>query len=406
MAAPARRYLAVAGAGFALLVLGAALLSLYVDPYRFFFLQGRLDDRFPRPRATQHIALTKLFGAMHVQPRTLILGNSRAEIGLDPRSQAWPSDWRPVYNGAIPGGWLKSDVDALVLALRNDQVQHVVIGLEFLDFLTDPDSPPPAQDADDDHTSMSGSRKDAVATLLSLDSLIDALRTLHARNDAYSPDITSLGFNPRNEYRLYALREGYGALFLQRDRENARVYARLPKSIYRRDSQTSDAWRQLDRLLSMVSKHDVALTAFVYPYHAHTLELFHSAGLWPAFEAWKLQLARILENSRLPGSEGRCVLWDFSGYHTYAGEQVPDAKQLDAQMDWYWEGGHFKSTLGEIMLSRMLASDASEQDEFGRCLKSKSVPESLRLVRLERERYVARHHSTVEGLARLLPSVR
>src|SRR4051812_5589558 len=98
-----RRYLACLAVAFIALTAAAALVSAYVDPYRLLALPGRLDDAAARPRATQHVKLTKLLGVTRAAPRTAVLGNSRAEIGFDPRSPAWPAAWQPVYDAAIPG---------------------------------------------------------------------------------------------------------------------------------------------------------------------------------------------------------------------------------------------------------------------------------------------------------------
>ena len=64
--------------------------------------------------------------------------------------------------------------------------------------------------------------RNAVPTLFSLDALYDSVLTTIARRDEFAEDTTAAGFNPLREYQLYARREGYGALFLQRDQENAR----------------------------------------------------------------------------------------------------------------------------------------------------------------------------------------
>src|SRR5262249_48967677 len=158
-------------------LLASALLSLFVDPYRAFRVPGRLDDAFPRPRASQQVGLVKSLGVAHARPRTLVLGNSRAEIGFDPESPSWPAALRPVYSAAIPGSALKSDVRTLASALQAGEVRHLVIGLEFLDFLTEPDEPEDVRDEMRD-AGARGSTLRAVQTLFSLDSTIDSLATL------------------------------------------------------------------------------------------------------------------------------------------------------------------------------------------------------------------------------------
>lgn len=396
MAAPARRYLAWMFAAFAVLLAAVALLSLYVDPYRVFHAPGRLDDAVARPRATQHVVLTKTLGVAQVQPRTVVLGNSRAEVGFDPHAPAWPASWQPVYNAAIPGSGLAQSVDMLAQALRSGPVQHALVGLEFLDFLTDADAPadPGAVSAD---PAAPRPRWDALRTLLTLDSAVDSVVTLASVSDIYAADVTPRGFNPLRQYVLDARREGYAGLFLQRDVENARNYARQPHALFQRGSQSSEAWRELERLLAMAEHAGVDVDLVVYPYHAHTLELMRGAGLWPAFEAWKMRLAEVVE--RHAQARRGCMLWDFSGYHAYARERVPAPTDRTTQLAWYWEAGHFKPALGERMLERMYGT--REDADFGRCLTRASAPQVLSAIRAERERYAADEPEVVARLAAL-----
>jgi hypothetical protein len=382
-------------ATFMLALIGVALLSLYVDPYRLFHLPRRLDDAIARPRATQHVVLTKTLGIAQVRPRTVVLGNSRAEIGFDPGASAWPASWQPVYNAAIPGAGLGQSVEMLAVALRSGEVRHVVVGLEFLDFLMDPDEPL-ADERDGDERTPLRTRWEALRTLLTLDSAVDSVVTLASVGNAYAPDVTARGFNPLRQYVLDARRDGYAALFLQRDTENARSYARQPHALFRRGTQTSDTWRDLERLLTLAQRAGVQVDLVVYPYHAHTLELLRDAGLWPAFEAWKTRLAETV--ARHNGTRA-CALWDFSGYHAYARERVPARAERSVEMAWYWEAGHFKPALGERVLQRMYGAPAGA--DFGRCLTEATVPAALSAIREEREVYAAQEPETVARLAAL-----
>ena len=394
----ARRYLASMGAAFVLVLVAAALLSAYVDPYRVFDLPGHLDDASPRPRAEQQVRLTKVVGVQRVHPRTLVIGNSRAEIGLDPQSAEWPSSWQPVYNAAIPGTDLSTGIAMLEHALRVGKVAHVVVGLEFLDFLVAADEPSQEDPADADGAATESTRWQAARTLLTLDSILDAALTLQARGDPYAADITARGFNPLRDYRLAVRREGYGALFEQRNRENARSFALLPHDIFERGGRSSPSWRQLERLLALAKDHDVRVIGIIYPYHAQTLELFRAAGLWEAFEAWKARLAEVMPARAEVGGEA-CALWDFSGYHAYASEPVPARGVLGVDLAWYWEAGHFKSTLGERMLQRI--GGGQPEPAFGRCLTPATAPDDRAAIRAERGVWAANNPDAVASLAAL-----
>ena len=363
-----------------------ASLNYGVDPYRLWEPAWGLSAQSVRPRAVQQVALLKARGMERTRARTLVLGNSRAEIGFDPRSDAWPSALLPVFNAAIPGSTIRASTEYLEGALAAGDVGTVVVGLDFPDFLTEPDATPAHSDPDRAPRAFQHGTRRAYADLqiaLSLDTLFDAIVTLASRGDPDSADITIDGFNPLHQYNLYARQEGYGAIFLQKDTENARTYARLPKSIFT-DEGTSDAWRELDQFLAVAKRHRIDVKFVIYPYHAHILEMFREAGLQPAFEAWKDELVRVIEPGN-PADARTCTLWDFSGYHRYAREAVPRVGDKHATVRWYWESGHFKHELGDLMLIRMFGTgDAS----FGTCLTAATVADDIRRMHRGHEAYV------------------
>jgi hypothetical protein len=370
-----KRYLLFFAGSFVSFLIVVVGLNVWVDPYRIWNLPGAYSEANPRPRAVQQVTLLKIRGVARTHPRTLILGSSRTEIGLDPTSPQWPKETRPVYNASIPGALgrgagLAAAVDALKRS-EPGEIRHAVIGLDFLDFLVDADGPPSSR-RDPPISTGRATLWHRLATdlplALSLDTLIDSLVTIYERDDPYARDVTGQGFNPVNEYRLIAAQEGYGALFLQRDSENARAYARLPKSIFEKSSRTSDAWTTLEQLIDIIRTNGIEATFIIYPYHAHILEMFHDAHLVPAFEAWKMHLATTIHDAI---RNEACPLWDFSGYHAYAKETVPPLGDRTADVKWYWESGHFKRELGERMLARVFHDAGS--DAFGVCLTPANV---------------------------------
>jgi hypothetical protein len=399
MADAPRRYLRWFFASFVLVLVCAAVVSLLVDPYRLVGSPIGLRADAARPRAVQQLPLVKRRGIVRTAPRTLVLGNSRAEIGFDPRGAAWPGDWQVVYNAAIPGSWLKTDFATLRMALDNAPVGHVVIGLEFLDFLTAEDEP--LEDDDETAPSTALTSAPALRTLFSLDSVADSVVTVVATRDPFAADTTSRGFNPLHEYVPMVRREGHSSLFVRRDTENARHYAKLPKSLYRRGGETSAPWRYLQRVQDLAAARGIPVQFVIYPYHAHTLELFRAAGLWPLFEEWKRVLV-----TRLPdeAKAGRCALWDFSGYHRYATEPVPVGGDT-RDMQWYWEGGHFKAALGERMLERVVGASADDPS-FGTCLSRANVEAAIAGIRASRTAYVAADPSGVASMAELFEASR
>ena len=394
------RFLALSAAAFAGFLLFVAGFNLWVDPYRTWHLNGGYSEANPRPRAIQHVALFKQRAVAMLHPVTLVLGNSRAEIGFDPDSAYWPQRVRPVFNAAIPGSGIETALHAFARATETGQVRQLVVGLEFLDFLVDPSAtmqvvPQTLPSVESD----TGRLITDTSILLSLDTLFDSVITVLARHDRYSADITSYGFNPLREYEFSAMHEGYGKLFLQRDTENARAYAKLPKAILVERSGTSKEWQILDQLLAIARRNDTDIKFVIYPYHAHILQLLKNAHLVPAFEAWKRRLVEVIQSGRAP-STPQCSLWDFSGYHMFAREPVPALGDTKSVVESYWEAGHFKRQLGDRMLARMFGIDTNASG-FGTCLTAANVDDTNAKLERDQDRYAVENPELSAELARL-----
>ena len=97
------RYLTQWFLATALILLAVAAINVVVDPYGIFRLVDRTGFNSVKPAAASRGPMAKAYQVLRVQPKTLILGNSRAEVGLDPNHPAWPQAARPVYNAALPG---------------------------------------------------------------------------------------------------------------------------------------------------------------------------------------------------------------------------------------------------------------------------------------------------------------
>src|SRR5207253_7176353 len=128
--------------------------------------------------------LFKHTGVERMHPSGLVLGNSRAEIGFDPDSPAWPAWARPAFNLALPGAGISAVAGDFDRALRGVTPKLVVVGLDFVDFRVDPASKnkfkAPAANAD----SLSEMRERASA-LLTMNALVDSLVTVKAQHEPY-----------------------------------------------------------------------------------------------------------------------------------------------------------------------------------------------------------------------------
>lgn len=402
---PHRRYLVLLACFLAAGVGVAAVVNLTVDPYGIYGLWVKRGVNVLKPHAGANGAMAKAYQVQRVKPRTLILGNSRAEVGFNPESSAWPRASQPVYNLALPGTGPLTSLRYLEHAAALRKPVTVVLGVDFMDFLVSEDAAPySVEDTSrpmDRRLLVTGSGRpnpdylqqrieDFSATALSLDALIHSISTINAQHTRYPADLTAHGFNPMRDYEGIAKREGYYAMFRQRDQENARAYLRRPRNIYSRGTPTSPQLEVLRRIIAVCQEQGTELRIAIYPYHAHLLEIFHEAGLWPLFEEWKRALARIAAEANRGRDVPRVQLWDFSGYNAISAEPVPEQADRTTSTRWYWEAGHFKQELGDAMLRQMFAeADRRGDADIGVRLTPENVEQQIQRIRQQRVWYQA-----------------
>ena len=398
MMRPAARYLWAWVMSTAALLIAIFAVNLVVDPYGLFRIVDVPGLNRIKSQAGERSALFKRTGVERMRPAGLVLGNSRAEIGFDPESPAWPESARPVFNLALPGAGVAAVADELAEALRSTSPRLVVVGLDFLDFRVDPSSDESftAQPANADSTR---GLRDRATALLTLNALADSLATIRAQHQPYATSLTDTGFNPKRDYIGVSRREGYYAMFRQRDQENARAYVRGPKSVFQAGKRPAPAFDAVDNIIALARARGVALRLVLYPYHVHTLTLFQLTGLWPGYEDWKRELV-----GRVDGARGTMdvELWDFTGFSPYTAEQVPRPGDTRTELQWYWEAGHFKKSLGDLLLANMF-DKRNTHEQWGRQLTGRNLDELLRQQREAREDYVRSHPDDVTALETLVP---
>ena len=363
----ARQYLRIAAAAIGVAAFASIGLTVAVDPYRCFGTPGIHGITERKPRATQRAELAKTYLLDRVRPRTLLLGNSRMEVGLDPDSGSWPARLRPVFNAALAGHDLRSAEQFLREALAGaPKPELVILGLDFQDFIgAPPDAPDPPPDEEDarlrvdalGHANRQRTLRvwtDVLDATLNLDAVTDSLLTLLDQS-ADSRTMTKLGFDPLHEYAAFARREGYRRLFDQKDDVYRSEYARFAPSDFAQPIRNIE-FRTLSRIIDEAARSDVRLVLVTYPYHRDYLDMLHRLGLWQSFEDWKRAVVRIAGRHEARG--GMVTVYDFAQYNAITAEPVPAAGDRHAVMQWYWEAGHFKSTLGDRIIARVTRSDS------------------------------------------------
>ncbi|HEX8669215.1 MAG TPA: hypothetical protein VF727_12680 [Allosphingosinicella sp.] len=360
-----RRYLHILALSFlaALALVGG--FTRLVDPYDYWGGPQIAGLNRYKPASGKHLQAVKLRQIERLRPRTLLVGNSRVAVGLDPASPAWPRSARPVYNLGLPGAGTDAVVEATIDAMDRTHARAVVFAVEFDDFRVSLRQWR-SWNATEAVSPAAGGLREKVEVILSLDALSDSLAALLEQRKANPAHITPQGFDSLAEYNDNVAAEGHAVLFEQRQRDLLARWLGGAKAVRWPGAGGSPDWAALERLAAECRRRRVSLTLVTYPYHVDMLLGFEASGLWPAFEDWRRGLAAFAARAGVP-------LYDFSGVAPETIEPVPARGDTETHMRWYWEAGHFKAALGE----RMIADLAAGTPRFGTRLTPGNVGEVL-----------------------------
>jgi len=231
---PHRRFFQILVATFLVVFLLGSVFNYFVDPYRLFGTPTIAGLNELKPAASERVRVIKPYMATRVGPKAVIGGNSRPEIGLNPRSACWGKMDQPVFNMGIPGASVFMQTRYLQQAVESGRSQRALLGVDFLDFLVDA-SKLTAKidwrvlgrnfDGRLDRASESGlitpfriqEAEDVLSGLFSLVALGDSVTTIASQRDRYSATRREDGFNPGLDYSPIIHNEGQSVLFTQKN---------------------------------------------------------------------------------------------------------------------------------------------------------------------------------------------
>jgi hypothetical protein len=344
-----RRYLAFFAVSFALSLLAVAGFTRLIDPYAYWGGPEIAGLNAFKPASGKHLKAVKLRQLERLQPATLLVGNSRVGVGFDPDAAAWPAAARPVYNLGLAGVGTADLVDTAIRAMDRSRPRAIVFAADFVDFRLSREDWRTAAAAEVSAAG-GGGADERVKVLLSLDALTDSLGAVAEQHKAHPAHLTRSGFASLAEYNGTVAAEGHAALFEQRQRDSIARYMSGPKAVRWPGPGASSSWQALDRLARECRERGVALTIVTYPYHVDLLLAFERSGLWPAFEEWQRGLAAFSARTGTP-------LIDFSRVAPETVEPVPPPGDTATRMRFYWEAGHFKAALGDLVIADLQAPE-------------------------------------------------
>jgi hypothetical protein len=345
-----RGYLRWMFATVALVVVLCGAVTSFIDPLGLFDGPRVPGINAVKPLLDHHRELSRWRAAERLCPTAGIFGNSRAEIGFDPEHPAFSQAGLSAFNHAIPGTSLATSLRQLKwLNEAGCPPRLVVLGIDFFDFLGGDPVPKP-RPGDDRIPSVDAAV--LAETVFSVTALRDALATVLVQSERNPAITTPRGFNPLLQYRSEIAKSGHHALFAQRAQENWRNWTRKPHRLTPVGGGPSADDAALAEFLAIATRSAKTVHLVIYPYHAQIRLMIERAGLSELFSAWKRRM--LVAAEKASNGKGSVVLWDFSGVSPETLEVIPPAGDRSTQLQFYWEAGHFKKELGDLMLDQVL----------------------------------------------------
>ncbi|MGV7220232.1 MAG: hypothetical protein ACQ9MH_01755 [Nitrospinales bacterium] len=342
-----------------------------------------------KPAFRTHLRLSKLYAVRKFKPSSIILGTSRAELGIDPDHPKWSS--KPVYNLSLNSVNIYEAFRYMQHANASRPLKQVVLMLDL--FMFNVDTNPNTQDFEEHRLAVDAeghpqnSYFDNISILGSLDTFRNSISTLlkHDSDDfeSYLPNgVRKPGFQ-----RLLVERSGgHHEIFTYMEKFYIKYYYKS----FKFTNSEWDNWKVYRNLIDMAHKNKIDLRLVIAPTHARLLETMSLMNVWQTFEQWKQKLVLINEEEATQFGKTPFPLWDFSGYNKYSIEEVPPLGDTKTVMRWHWESSHYKPALGDLLLDRIFDSEDPESGaslDFGIQLTSGNIENHLEKIRKDRQQW-------------------
>ncbi len=342
-------------------------INIFINPYNIFDSPTVSGFNQGKPPLLKNARLMKSVQITKVKPKTLLLGSSRADYGLNPNNENLIH--QPAYNAALPAATPYEMRRMLQHTLVNQpEIKTVIIGLDEFMF----------NELNKDFTEVEEHRlekkhidiKDILNTTLSYQALAASLETInysrqHPNHIPYN-DRGHLNLRPVDQDSSQRMRLFRGTL--------RSFYTNFP--VYK---MSQESLAEIQNIIRICQENQIDCHFFLSPPHATHLQAIYHAGQWPAYEQFKREIVKITP------------VWDFSGFNSITTEP------LNRDIKNYIDSSHYRSEIGDMIISKMLDNPSvNYPKDFGIWLTPDNIDEHLKNTRIAQEAWAKRHPNDVK----------
>ncbi|MBO3457616.1 hypothetical protein G7B40_008985 [Aetokthonos hydrillicola Thurmond2011] len=345
--------------------LSISLLNFMTDPYGIMgnpVIPG--FNKF-KPEKADTYRLFKAVDIIRLKPRTVFLGTSTMDFGLDPNHPALAA-YGPVYNLGMPGTNIYEIMRYFEHALYNQpDIKRVIISSDT--FMFDKYRNNPKDYSDNRLQTNTLAYKDIFNATFSINAFVSSIKTIVVNLNNFKSEPYSTN-GDRNENWLV---------------ENKPVVYRFIRAINRdlQDINTLSPQRfdYFKRIVELCRERNIDVKVFIPPIHATVTE------------------GRFSKNKNLVTDEEKRLLvsiipvWDFSGFNTITTEKVSN------EMKYYIDAYHYRKNVGNLVLNRMLHfHEETVPRDFGVLMTPENIEAHLIQIQHQRAEWQKKHPELVK----------
>lgn len=365
-----------------------------IDPADIYRVVQKKGFNEIKPKVTKFTRISKPIQTQYAQPKTLVLGSSRAEFGVNMSDAIWKQVGLPAINNAVSGASVYDISRFYDHALAVAPVETIVLGIDFFMFNVFAQGGNGIKYEEIFAVSPTHEKQpfynihQLIFTLLSADFFSNSISTIKKQKEKYRK-FTPEGqrINEREIYQKILPKGGFNLRFFQEDVREFSMWGHCRDNRFRYEGNGMNAMESFEYILETSRKKDIKLVLFIAPVHAWLLETIDALGFWGAFENWKRDLVKrvVQQNKNLSENEQSIELWDFTGYSSYTTEPVPEKNDNKTVMKWYIDPSHYSDKLGHVILQEMFNQNQSLG--FGIKLTPENIEQHLKTIRDKGEQF-------------------
>ncbi len=355
--------------------------NFLIDPYGIFNTPAMVGINKIKPEKRKQVRLFKAIAVARLKPQMVFLGSSRTEFGLS-TSHPVLRQFQPAYNLALPSPNMYEVRRYLEHAIANNQLQQVVLGIDFFMFNVFLANTPDFNENRLEKTEIT--LQDTINSIYSIDVLLASLVTVRHNHqkpnglDYFYPD----GSRTENRDIIFGnqpmrkiMRAGLQQNTFLAKQNPARRYQLSQKNL-----------NELQTIVNLCREHQINLKIFISPAHATHWESIRVGGFWPVFEQWKREIVKIYP------------IWDFSGYNSITTEPISD------DMKNYLDSSHYTQAIGNLILNRIFQTNQEKvPSDFGILITPENVESHIQRIQQDRAVWAEKHPEEVKFVQKLKP---